>query len=101
MEHNLYHILNSYVMAALAYTITIIHLYSWKHKNGYKRIPKFIKALNWAFLATVYLVDAIIEPAPADVRIWFRLSLGLLFMVEIAYHSDTILDIYHRARNNG
>lgn len=88
----IYDIFTPALMGVLCSFVAFIHLYLFA-QNGRKRYPKLIKSFNWLLLALVYFADAIWHPDINDIRIWFRVSLFLLFLSEIAYHGDAVVDI--------
>ena len=75
------------------YLVALVSL--WRARNGYsvKRWPRRIKAINWLVMGTFYFYMCLFNPAPGEVRVYFRAAVVLLVLGEVAYHADTLLNI--------
>jgi hypothetical protein len=94
MSEIVYSMVTPFLMGILCLLVVSIHVYTSLINGAAKKCPKLVKAGNWLLLSLVYLVDALLSPAAADSRVWFRMAFFLLVLSELAYHGDTIVDIY-------
>lgn len=65
-----------------------------------KKIPNIVRGLNWLLLGTVYLSRQFVvyELGSSEYHATFRIVVALLFLGELAYNTDVIMDMYCEAR---
>ena len=82
-----------WLMGMLCWLVALANL--WLSANGFrdKRWQRRIKSLNWMVLGTFYFYMFIVNPEPGEVRVLFRIAIGLMVLGEVAYHFDTLLTI--------
>ena len=75
------------------YLVALVNL--WQAQNGYtyKRWPRRIKAINWIVMGSFYFYMVIFNTEPGEVRVYFRAAVIMLILGEVAYHTDTLLNI--------